>query len=395
MRLLRQASPVLLAVAAACTDRTAPSVADPAVVDPLQARTYLVDPPAGKHPWPQHAPHFTRAQYDSMLAAMVFANNFALFQTGPEPTSAYLHHGLDLALPLGTPIYAIEAGVVRRVDTGRGDYNVLIVEDIDEPGQGWGYHHMDSITVRNGQRFAKGTRLGVTWFKPYPHIHLDRYQLITGGSWPNMYHLTTTQPDTFFHYVDTQAPVFEHGVHYFRNESDSMFARPVSGPPVVHGDVDIVAGIRDPGEHGHPRDGRPDDRQAPSRIEYAITPLGEAVQSSHRRKSIDLGAMVLPRSASDDYRYAYTIFKRHQVIYPGNRPSPTETRIAFYVVTNAPPGGRTGLITVDDGKPAWNTAERDAAGVRRFPNGDYLITLWAWDYRGNMGVRRDTVRVHN
>ncbi len=390
----RRACAGLLACVA-CGDG-APPRAGPTTPGPPAPTTieYRVPPPAGKLPWPQHDPAFTRAQHDSMMRALTIGNNFALYQVVSTPQTSYLHNGVDLALPLGTPIYAVESGRVRHVDDRPGDYQIVVVEDEDEPGHGWGYAHVDSIAVRIGDRVPQGARLATTRFLAYPHLHLDRMHLTPGGSWRNLYQLTTTQPDTFFHYADTRAPLFERGVHYFRNESDSVFARPTgpAGRPVVDGDVDIVVGMRDPGEHGSPPN-RSDDRQAPTRVEYAITPVGRDVGATERRKSFDLRTLVLQRTPDDGWRYALLLFKDRRAVETSQRA--TSGFISFYTITNVPPEGRTGRLALEDGAHAWRTAERDAGGRARFPDGEYVVSIWAWDFLGNVAAHHDTVRVRN
>jgi hypothetical protein len=383
---------------AACADTatTAAPTADSSAARRAAAISYVVAPPPGKLPWPQHAPSFTRAQYDAMLRDLYIANNFALYQAAPgDPESMYLHDGVDIVLPNGTPIHAVEAGYVRYVDRRIESYKSVFVEDEDEPGSGWGYTHVDSFAVKEGDRVAQGAVLATVRFRGLEHLHLDRLHVpAEGGSWRNFFSLVHSHPDTFFVYDDTQPPRFQDGVHYFRNESDSAFARPAAGPPVVSGDVDVVVGLRDPGEHGHPGHGRwLDDRQAPARIEYAIAPLGG---SAPRRPSFDFRLLRIPRLGyRKEHALAATVFKYYETIYPRNAPSHGQTRTSFYVITNVPEAGRAGVMTPGDGAPSWRTAERDAAGRPRYPNGDYVVTVWAYDFRGNAASRQDTVRVRN
>lgn len=44
---------------------------------------------------------------------------------------------------------------------------------------------------------------------------------------------------------------------------------------------------------------------------------------------------------------------------------------------------------------AWNTKELLPSGQPRFPNGDYVVTVRAYDNRGNVSERSETVRVQN
>jgi hypothetical protein len=52
-------------------------------------------------------------------------------------------------------------------------------------------------------------------------------------------------------------------------------------------------------------------------------------------------------------------------------------------------------IVPEDSLPSWNTAERDDAGRPRFPDGAYIVTVKAWDAKGNVATARDRVIVSN
>jgi hypothetical protein len=331
-----------------------------------------------------------------MLRDLYIANNFGLYQAGTERESMYLHDGLDIAVPNGTAIHAIEDGYVRDIASQNPVfYRSVFIEDADEPGSGWGYVHVDNFRVKVGDFVPQGTLLAtVAFYESLPHLHLDRLHMpAAGGSWRNFFSLVHSNPDSFFVYADTQPPLFEGGIHYFRNESDSAFARPPDGSaPAVRGDVDIVVGIRDPGEHGHPRHNRwPDDRQAPARIEYSIAPVGGAAE---RRPSFDFRALRIPRLGyRKEHAIASTVFKYYELVVPVR--DITRTAPSFYIITNVPEGGRTGLMSTTDGMPSWRTAEEDGQGRPRYPNGEYVVTVWAYDYKGNVATRRDTVHVRN
>lgn len=69
------------------------------------------------------------------------------------------HRGIDLAAPKWTPIYAVQAGTVVYADwddTGGGNY--VSVDHGD--GYKTQYMHMESISVKEGQRVKKGQCLG-------------------------------------------------------------------------------------------------------------------------------------------------------------------------------------------------------------------------------------------
>ena len=404
-RVRRGATLLILLVAAACQEPQAPEGAPlgPPRPEPTRpgpaapeapAVAYRVAPPAGKLPWPQHDPSFSRERYDAMLRDVYLANNFGLLQAGPEPSSSYLHHGIDVVLDNGTPIFSVQSGYVRHIlDAPAMEfYKLIVIEDANAPDQGWSYAHVDSFRVRVGDYVPQGTQIAVVRFRGLEHVHLDRVRRPPGGQWRNLYSLLNAQPDAFFVYEDTQPPVFFERTFYFHNQSDSTFPRPADGSrKVVSGDVDVVVGIRDPSEHGHGRS-FPDDRWAPARIEYAIAPIGG---TASRRRSFDFRTLELPRLA-DESAIVATVFKFHRTVIPSNVPSAGQTRMAFYVVTNAPEAGRAaGPVDPTNAALSWRTAERLPDGTARYPDGDYVVTVWAYDSKGNVGSRSDTVRVRN
>jgi murein DD-endopeptidase MepM/ murein hydrolase activator NlpD len=74
-----------------------------------------------------------------MQRDLYFANNFGLYQgASGDAESTYLHDGLDIVMPNGTPIHAVEAGIVRYVDARVENYKSVFVEDADERGAGGG-----------------------------------------------------------------------------------------------------------------------------------------------------------------------------------------------------------------------------------------------------------------
>jgi hypothetical protein len=367
------------------------------------APVYRVAPPPGKLPWPQHAPAFGAAEHAAMMRDLHLVNNFGLYQAREEGqrTGTYLHSGLDVVLRNGTPIHAVRAGWVRAVDQRVPSYKSLIVEDADAPGHGWGYVHVDDFRVRVGDYVPQGALLAHVQFRGVEHLHLNRLHLQPGGRWDDggVTH-TVSQPDTFFVYTDTEAPRFEGPFHYYPDEGAEAFARAPGGAATVSGDVDVVVGLRDPGEHARgrtPATSGLTDRLAVTRLEYAIVPLGASDDATARARvlAFDLATLEIPRTRpGDEYTLAEVLFKYYRAVQPAGAPAWWETRTSYYVPTNAPPGGRP-LLRADDRALSWRTAARDPAGAPRWPNGAYVVTVWARDFRGNQAARADTVHVRN
>jgi murein DD-endopeptidase MepM/ murein hydrolase activator NlpD len=92
---------------------------------------------------------------------------------GPSTFEGF-HTGIDLAAPMGTPIYAVAAGpaTVSFGGTGYGNHVVITVSTsrIDL------YGHMSEIDVGPGQQVQAGQligRVGSTGFSTGPHLHFE------------------------------------------------------------------------------------------------------------------------------------------------------------------------------------------------------------------------------
>jgi hypothetical protein len=85
------------------------------------------------------------------------------------------HDGLDIAAPLGTPVRAMAAGVVRFAGRQPGGTVVVRIEHTDG-SEAW-YGHLDpTVSVRVGDRVAPGEmigRIGLTGRTTGPHLHLE------------------------------------------------------------------------------------------------------------------------------------------------------------------------------------------------------------------------------
>nr|WP_233498323.1 LysM peptidoglycan-binding domain-containing M23 family metallopeptidase [Meiothermus sp. QL-1] len=85
------------------------------------------------------------------------------------------HTGIDLAAPVGTPIYAARAGVVTVAGWSRSGYGLHVVLD-HGGGQETLYGHMSRIAVRPGQRVERGELIGYvgsTGWSTGPHLHFE------------------------------------------------------------------------------------------------------------------------------------------------------------------------------------------------------------------------------
>jgi murein DD-endopeptidase MepM/ murein hydrolase activator NlpD len=84
------------------------------------------------------------------------------------------HEGIDVTAPMGTPIEAPAAGVVRDAGWEPGYGNTIVID------HGFGtvtkFAHASKILVREGQRVSRGQRIalvGNTGLATGPHLHYE------------------------------------------------------------------------------------------------------------------------------------------------------------------------------------------------------------------------------
>jgi murein DD-endopeptidase MepM/ murein hydrolase activator NlpD len=88
--------------------------------------------------------------------------------------TGHMHTGIDLAVPLGTPVRAALPGVVHVVVSPVG-YGLHVIVD-DEDGLTTLYAHLDSVAVREGDEVDAGDllgRAGSTGNSTGPHLHFE------------------------------------------------------------------------------------------------------------------------------------------------------------------------------------------------------------------------------
>ncbi len=88
---------------------------------------------------------------------------------------AYVYHeGLDLVVARGTPVLAAASGTVQRVQTSKKlGKTVEILHDGDYTTV---YAHLESVSVRTGQRVGAGAKLGTVGMSgkaSAPHLHYE------------------------------------------------------------------------------------------------------------------------------------------------------------------------------------------------------------------------------
>ena len=96
-------------------------------------------------------------------------------RSDPFRGAAAMHAGIDLAGPLGTPIYATADGVVSDAGYNNGGYGNLVKIDHGR-GIETRYGHMSAILVSPGQRVVRGQqigRMGSTGRSTGSHLHYE------------------------------------------------------------------------------------------------------------------------------------------------------------------------------------------------------------------------------
>ncbi len=103
-----------------------------------------------------------------------FTSGFGV-RADPFQARAAMHPGIDLAGPMGTPIYATADGTVLRAGWNSGGYGNLVELDHGK-GIATRYGHMSAILVSAGQHITRGQqigRMGSTGRSTGSHLHYE------------------------------------------------------------------------------------------------------------------------------------------------------------------------------------------------------------------------------
>ena len=254
--------------------------------------------------------------------------------------------------------------------------------------------HTDNFQVSVGDYVPQGTYIADIHFRGVEHLHLERVRL-SSGSWENASNTVALPLDNFFVYKDAQQPPYiETPFYYFHNDSDEPF--PHGNPTVVSGKVDIVVGMREAGHYAHGHAAQSfclplgyGDRLCIARIEYEITrPDGR----SRYHSSFDFSQIAL--------KYAYrglggffSVYKFYPVLHPGG-PTGWDKIFSYYIITNTDGTGTFDGFPFSDEACCWDTTAT-LRGAPLYPDGEYTITVTAYDYMGNKTTKTGKVRVEN
>ena len=111
---------------------------------------------------------------DKPVKTAAFTSGYGV-RSDPFKGRAAMHAGIDLAGPVGTPIYATADGTVSESGYNSGGYGNLVKLDHGR-GIETRYGHMSAILVRAGQRVTRGQvigRMGSTGRSTGSHLHYE------------------------------------------------------------------------------------------------------------------------------------------------------------------------------------------------------------------------------
>lgn len=130
--------------------------------------------PNGQMPRAQVVP---KATYTVPTSSNLVATGGMIWPVASRRITQYFswrHSGLDIGIPVGTPVYASESGVVNMMGWGTGYGNEIVVDH--GSGKMTRYAHLSQIYVKKGQAVEKGQVIaasGNTGWSTGPHLHFE------------------------------------------------------------------------------------------------------------------------------------------------------------------------------------------------------------------------------
>lgn len=341
-------------------------LADAAVLPPSPVRVAVA-----QLPWP----------FPGDFAAQSIFNNYQ------QPAGYYFHGGLDFIQGAGTPVTAVASGYVSAIFTnypewGNTHYCLLVAEQ-PNGAQGWCYTHLDpaTYTCKLGDRVTQGQELGrvvkfaVAGNPGTDHLHLNHVR-ITRGADGRIVTTSLADPLLFFAVTDSTPPLFQGDLHFVRDATVDEFPIGDDGWPTVRGKADVIAAIAD-GAGGFFCDwGVPV-------VTFSI--VGDAAHALHKLAFDGRGE--LPEATS----CTPLILPREQA----TRWIPDTSAVPRFHCLRVTKSDGDGVVEPTDAAQSWDTAARDARGNRRWPDGIYTVTVYAWDLAGNRSAASAQVRVAN
>ena len=140
----------------------------------LRERQRAVALPPGEFIWPSKGALVTQGY--GCLSSGFAVRSYSPCETGSGKRGGF-HNGVDIAAPLGTPVVAVDSGVVVAMSSSRYGYGVWVAVKHNN-GLVSMYSHLSKITVTQGQHVQAGDKvgnMGSTGFSTGSHLHLVVY----------------------------------------------------------------------------------------------------------------------------------------------------------------------------------------------------------------------------
>jgi murein DD-endopeptidase MepM/ murein hydrolase activator NlpD len=110
-------------------------------------------------------------------------NKFKVTQGYAAKSKLYplgMHKGVDFGCPVGTPVHAMNDGIVTSFNWGAAFGHHIILDHIQfpdgTPGLWAGYMHLSVVNVKPGQRVKRGQIIGLSGKSGHvtgPHLHVE------------------------------------------------------------------------------------------------------------------------------------------------------------------------------------------------------------------------------
>jgi hypothetical protein len=295
-------------------------------------------------------------------SAQPLGNSYGEYQYyGGTP---YLHPGIDIMQPAGSPVYAVKAGWVKAVLTTSADLHWRVAIG-DSPGSdscdGWLYAHLEqsTIAVVFGEKVDSGQYLGsiVAWpVADFNHCHFVKIRN-AGFSWTANWLFVGNPLDELVNVDDFDPPYFvniEVGtpLRFCVDNSAAFFTI----GEAISGNVDIVA-------RAHDRIGHPTWVVTPYAMGYEI--YSDSVQLGPYTSFVFSGRLLWDQVANVVYK----------AVPPCNSFGDYDQRQFFEIITNH---DNDSLVESGDTAGTWVTGQ--------IPNDNYTVRVWAKDRYGNVAV---------
>jgi murein DD-endopeptidase MepM/ murein hydrolase activator NlpD len=297
---------------------------------------------------------------------------------------SYLHQGLDLIVPIGEPVYAVETGIVKCVLTiGGNSYWRTAISPEQSSGwsDGWLYAHLihNTIQFEVGDSVHIHDYLGniVEWTPDWGHIHFVQIHdsgmvwFYDDNEWGiNFNPLLALEPDS-----DGVAPVIENVFPYSKfgfctNETSNYLP-----PDSLSGDIDIIVKAED--YVGASR------WQQPAFCSYYwLNRLPEDTTVFPRTLGHILNHTYPFYETTHFEPYATVLYKRDALLLA---PSWMDTtRNYYHILTN---NNGDSLIDLSEANLAFPT--------ENYPAGNYRLFVQVYDEWGNSALDSQDVRFRN